>query len=300
MKLLNTFQLALWTLMAGAPAALGSDSAALDPSTLCERLQIIEEVLVFDKSGTRIIDIYRNDRGPGGSRLGNDKESDVACGRGSSSGFSSSSFNRPIFFHHEWSVQKDGTLAVTYEQGSGFSGHGREAKLENSTGQKTLAIKDFQTVSWVSPFHTQQRLVVRLTPTLGENHRIREVGNFPLFLSDTTIFDGSGNLWTANLTASGDFVGVLTVEGALVLSFQPFEQGTQAGKASGKEIRLSLPDGESVLLRSSEPILPGDLAADIYIMHDPELKAKDFGSQSVSSGSDAKEVIGKLRRHVTK
>jgi hypothetical protein len=292
------YKLTLWTFLIPFQSVQATQSTPIDPGTLCERLQILEETLVFDKTGTRIIDIYSNDRGPGGSSLGqSEKEDGIVCGRGSSSGISSSSFDGPIFFHHEWSVKEDGTLTVTYEQGSGFSGRGREAKLKDSTGRKTAAVKDFQTVSWTSPFHKNQRVVVRLTPTLRKSQHSRELGKFPLYLSDATIFDGSGKLWTANLTAYGDYIGVLTVAGSVVMSFQPFTEGKKIGKAHGKEIRFTLPDGKSVLLKSAEPLLPGDISSDVYVHYDPNMRAKSFGSQSVSSSDNAAETLSRLKQH---
>jgi len=286
--------------MSGTQPSIATEGKPIDAESLCDRLQIMEETLVFDKSGTKIVYSYRQDRRPKGtsdSEDNNKKPEEVACQRGSSSGVSSSAFTGAVFFHHEWTVKKDGTISVSYDQGSEFVGHGRDAKLKDSVGLKTIQIKDFQSISWVSPFHKEQRVVIRLTPMLTEPVSTRELGPFPLFLSEATIFDGKGKLWTANLTASGDYVGVLTVQGALLLGLQPFSQGSIIGKVSGKDIKFSLADGTSIVLKSDDVILPGNLNAKIYVMYDPALKAKNFGSQSVSSAKDAEEVLLRLKRH---
>ena len=280
--------------------ALAVDKNPIDAKSLCGRLQIMEETLVFDQSGKKIIHSYRDERRPSADFASDEKEKntdDVVCRRGSSSGHSSSAFTGTVFFHHEWSVKKDGTMSVTYDQGSEFVGHGREAKLKDSMGAKTVDVKDFQSISWVSPFHKNERVVIRLTPMLTEQVSTREIGAFPLFLSGATIFDGTGKLWTANLTAFGDYIGVLTVQGGMLLSLQPFAQGKIVGKARGREIRFALADGTSVLIKSDDVILPGDLSTKVYVMYDPALKAKNFGSQSVSSGKDAEDVLQRLKRH---
>jgi hypothetical protein len=283
----------------GTQAFGAKENGPIDAETLCSRLQIMEETLVFDLSGKRITHSYREERKPRASiSNGAEKKTDgVVCRRGSSSGHSSSAFTGSVFFHHEWTVNKDGTISVTYDQGSEFVGHGRDAKLKDSMGSKTVDVKDFQSVSWVSPFHKAERVVIRLTPMLTEQVSTRDIGAFPLFLSGATVFDGTGKLWTANLTAFGDYIGVLTVQGGVLVSLQPFEQGKIIGEARGREIRFSLADGTSVLIKSDDVILPGDLSTKVYVMYDPSLKAKNFGSQSVSSGKDPEDILQRLKKH---
>jgi hypothetical protein len=279
----------------------GAKDSPISPQEICKRLQITEELLVFDSTGTHPVDAYRKVREAGGLDDGqsgkNSKTPEIVCRKSSHSGNSSSSFDGPIFFMHEWIVKTDGTISVNFEQGGEFQGRGREATLAGSTGKHSQLVKDFEPISWVSSLHKNQRVLVRLTPSLIDGERSRELGKFPLILDHATVYDGKGRLWTVNLTADGDFIGVVTMQGSVVLSYQSFSGGKKIGRVSGREIRFKIEDGTSVVFKSESMILPGEMASDIYVLFDPSQRAASIGSQSVSSGSSAEETIQKLGRH---
>lgn len=290
----------LMAVVAFGGVAFGKSKNTITPQEICKRLQITEEILVFDSSGDHIVHVHRKVReARGGLGNGKDekKDKDEVCGRGASTGNSSDSFDGAIFFNHEWSVKTDGTMTVSYEQGSEFVGEGHDAKLKDSTGRKTAAVKDFTPISWVSPLHKAQRVVIRLIPTLVAGDTPRDLGKFPILLENATIYDGAGRLWTINLSADGDFIGVSTLQGGLLLSYQPFTGGKKIGRASGREIKFKNEDGSTVVVKSETAILPGDLAAEVYVMIDPTLRAPHIGSQSVSASDTFKEAFERMQKN---
>lgn len=282
---------------------LAASKAPLTPQQLCDRLRITEEVIILDATGKSVIDVMRNERGTkeGLSKsASSDNKNDTICETNNSSGQSSTSFDGPIYFSHTWSVKTDGTLEVTYEQGKEFKGRGRDAKLVGSTGPQKKIVKDLETISWVSPFHDKQRVIIKLTPSLSEGIVNRDLGKFPIMLESATIYDGAGRLWTVNLTAQGEFIGVTTVYGGLIFSFQPFPGGHKIAKAIGNEIKFKNKDGATVVIKSDSKILPGDLASDVYVSVDPSMKAESISSQSISSGDDPNEVIERMKKRSAK
>jgi len=281
-----------------APLALGEAKPPLSAQEICQKLKITEETMVFDESGQYIIDTFSKIRGAGlaldGAESSAKKNSNVICSKGSSSGNSSSSFDGPIFYHHEWTVLADGSIKVAYEQGEGFDGRGRDAKLVGSTGRKEAVVKDLASVSWVSPLHQKQRVVVRLTPSLSESESTKDLGSFPITIENGVIYDGAGKLWAINLTADGEFIAMTTVHGGLMVGFQPFPGGQKIGRAVGREIRFKSKDGSTVVIKSESAILPGQIASDVYVMVEPKYRSKNVASQSISSGKDAANVLDKM------
>jgi len=93
----------------GMQALAATDRTPIDGESFCGRLQIMEEALVFDQTGTKIIHSHREDRRPSSEATSGEKEKksdEVVCRRGSSSGYSSSAFTGTVFFHHEWSIKR--------------------------------------------------------------------------------------------------------------------------------------------------------------------------------------------------
>lgn len=280
-----------------ASAGMAETKKPLTAQEICQRLQVTEEVLVFDESGEHVVDYDKRVRGSaglGGPSDSSEKGKSEKCSKGSSSGQTSSSFDGPIFFNHEWSVLADGRIKVAYEQGEGFDGRGREAKLIGSTGRHELIVKDFSAVSWVSPLHKKQRVLVRLVPTLVEGQSTKELGQFPITIENGVVYDGAGKLWAINLTADGEFIAMTTVHGGLMIGFQPFPGGKKIGYAAGREIRFKASDGPTIVIKSEAPILPGKMGADVYVMVEPKYKSKSVNSQSISSGKDPNEVLERM------
>lgn len=277
-------------------AAKGEPLTAQD---ICRRLQITEEILVFDSTGEKIINIDTKMRLAKGSAADSQKvdpkRPDVVCTKASASGQTSSDFEGSLFFAHSWYVKKDGKISVEYEQGTNFKGRGRDSDIVGSTGKESVELKDFQPISWVSKLHKNQRVIVRLVPSLAESAAVKELSKFPIILDNAAVFDGKGRLWTASFTAEGEYIAATTIHGGVMMSYQPFTGGKKVGRASGHELKFKLEDGTSVVLKSDSLILPGDMTADVYVMVDPSLKAESISSQSVSTGSNAEEILAKLK-----
>lgn len=293
------FSMLTQILLGYATAAMADTKEPLTAQEICQRLKITEEVLVFDESGERIVDSFSKERSSRGG-VDNPRESSVhkkeeICTSGSFSGKSSSAFDGTIYFLHEWTVLSDGRIKIKYEQGERFDGRGRDSKLVGSTGRHEAILKDFSAITWVSPLHKKQRVVVRLVPSLEEGQSTKELGKFPVTFENAVIYDGVGKLWAVNVTADGEFIAMTTVHGGLMLSYQPFPGAKKIGRAAGREIRFKAKDGVTILIKSESAILPGDIGADVYVMFEPSLRSKGITSQSISSGKNAEEVLEKWK-----
>ena len=273
----------------------------LSAEQLCKRLQIIEEVLVFDSTGSRIVDVIKTQRDYGSSTpssAGSKKNpGSPVCTSQSISGHSSNSFSGSIFFSHKWTVMPNGTINLAFDQAESFEGRGRDAKPIKSQGQRSVSIKDFTPFLWVSPLHSRERVVVRLTPTLTPKEEPRDVGKLPIVITNATVYDGKGRLWSANLSAEGPFIAASSLQGTIAMSFQKFQGAKKIGFARGRDIKFTTPDNTSVVIKSSEPVLPGDMIADVWMIIDQKRKAESIGSQSVSSSSNAQEMLDRFNRH---
>jgi len=279
----------------GLMSAVSFADEPLSPEQICSRLQISEEILVFDTTGSRITNVDRIDRDygraiPSGERSKKNPDSPVCTSR-SISGHSSDSFTGRVFFSHEWNVMPNGTINLVFEQAEGFEGRGRDSKPVKSQGRKVISVKDFTPFVWVSPLHSKERVVVRLTPTLNSKSEPRDVSKLPIIIRDATIYDGKGRLWSANLNAEGQFIAASSLQGSIAMSFQEFQGAKKIGIVRGRDIRFSTPDNTSVVIKSAEPVLPGDLTANVWMIVDPKRKAESIGSQSVSSSSDAQSML---------
>jgi hypothetical protein len=280
------------------PNALAANP--LTPVELCQRLRITQEILVFDATGGKIIEAFRQDTVPKGLSTGDKstkKPSDPICINNSMSGESSDSFTGPIHFKHTWKVLSDGSLELSFEQADHFEGRGRDALPGTSLGKKTIVVKDFEPFVWASPAHKAERVIVRLTPSLIDKDAPKDVGKLPLAITDGIAYDGKGRLWSRGITAEGQFVAVTTLQGAVIMSFQDFPGAKKIGRARGSEIRFAMPDGTGVVIKSQSAILPGDMSADVYIWLDLNRKAERIGSQSISAGSKPEEGLKRFNAH---
>lgn len=267
---------------------------------LCSRLHIREEIIILDPSGEKVIGSISSEKdlgqGLSDSNSASHSKNGEECRSSSRSGHRFNELSLPIYFYHQWIVDTEGRISVTYDQGSGHNGEGKNSKLVGSIGEKTERIKNFQAISWVSPFHKKERVVIRLTPSLGEDQYTRNLEKFPLLLSKAVIFDGQGRLWAANLDARGDFIGVKTLVSGLQMSYQKFPGADRIGKVAGHEIRIKDRDGLSIVVKSEEDILPGNLRSELYVKLDPELRSESVSSLAVSTGSEAEDTFGRMVR----
>jgi hypothetical protein len=101
---------------------------------------------------------------------------------------------------------------------------------------------------------------------------------FSITITNGVIYDGAGKLWAINLTADGEFIALTTVLRGLMIGFQPFPGEQKIGRAAGRKIRFEGQDGAAILIISESPILPGQIAADVYVMIDHKYRSQSINS----------------------
>lgn len=254
---------------------------------ICRRLEIYEEILVFDKEGA-LTNYLSQIRGPSGAMQSKKEKSepgrsDQECGTSSMSGQSGEGFE--VLISHDWTVKKNGAIFVKYNQGTAINGRGKESKLLNPMGEVASEVKNFQGVSWQSPFHKDQTIIMRLTPRLRDENSVVDISKFPIVLDNSVVFDGKGRLWAASLSAKGEYVCFSSAEGTISLSFQEFKGGTRTANVEGSSIKFKGPDQLSLVIKSESLILPAGISANAFVKVDPRRKSEGINSNHVSSGN---------------
>ena len=279
------------------PGFSAESKGPLTAEQICKRLTISEDVIVLDPTGNKIKTVLHNDRSTGNEFSAFDKKSakEVVCSSSGTSRYSADELSQQVVFSYSWAVLGDGTITSSFEQGTDTDRTSKGNSIKGSLGKQTADLKDFAPLVWVSPLHKSERVIIRLTPSLTPETQFQSQLQFPLILDDATVFDGKGRLWAGNLTAKGEFIGVMTVQGLFVLSYQEFPGAKKIGKVVGHNIRFKTEDGTSVVIKTSTPILPGNIGADLYVLEDSNIKATGIASQHIFTGGKAEETIQRIQ-----
>jgi hypothetical protein len=268
------------------PEAGFAKPTKINAEEVCKRFEIQEEILVFDKEGA-LTDFLTKIRGGSGISRSKDRKKDpskddIVCQNSNMSGQSAEGFE--VHFSHDWTVKKNGTIQGKYNQGTGVIGRGKDSKLQNPMGEVTIDATNFQSVSWSSPFHKDQKIVFRLTPRLKDAKNSAEISKFPIVLSNSVIFDGKGRLWAASVDASGEYICFSAAQGTVSLSFNEFKGASKTARVEGNTVRFKGPEDLSIVIKSDEFILPSGMYADAFVKVDLGRKSDNINSNHVSSG----------------
>ncbi|MEI8028039.1 MAG: hypothetical protein WCI18_16950 [Pseudomonadota bacterium] len=292
--LANTIQIRLWaavpilgmaTLAVAKPEGSGTPKK-IAADEICRRLEIFEEILVFDKEGalTNFRTQVRGSSGSIQSKKGNQEPNrlDEECKTTSMSGQGATGFE--VFLSHEWTVKKDGAIFVKYNQGTAFNGRGKESKLLNPMGEVSSEIKNFQAVSWQSPFHKDQTIIMRLTPRLKDENSTVDISKFPIVLDNSVVFDGKGRLWAASLEAKGEYICFSSAQGTVSLSFHDFAGASKTALVEGSTIKFKGSDNLSIVIKSESLILPAGISANAFVKVNLGRKSEGINSSQVNAG----------------
>ena len=296
MLLTNRFQSRLWAVLpilgmatlgtakpdsSGTPKKIAADE-------ICRRIEIFEEILVFDKDGS-LTNFRTRVRGSSGS-IPTKKDKlepnriDEECKNSSMSGQSAAGFE--VFLSHEWTVKKDGAIFVKYNQGTAFNGRGKESKLLNPMGEVSSEVKNFQAVSWQSPFHKDQTIIMRLTPRLKDENSSVDISKFPIVLDNSVVFDGKGRLWAASLHAKGEYICFSSAQGTVSLSFHDFAGASKTALVEGSTIKFKGSDNLSIVIKSESLILPAGISANAFVKVNLGRKSESINSSQISAGDE--------------
>ncbi len=296
-SLANRFQSHLWAALpilgiatfafakpesSGTPKKIAADE-------ICRRFEIFEEILVLDREGalTNFLSQVR-----GLSEVPQSKKeksepnrSDEECKTSSMSGQSANGFE--VFFSHEWTVKKNGSVIVKYNQGTAVNGRGKESKLLNPMGEVSSEVKNFQAVSWQSPFHKDKIIIMRLTPRLKDENSTIDISKFPIVLKNSVVFDGKGRLWAASLEAKGEYICFSSAQGTVSLSFHDFAGASKTALVEGANIKFKGSDNLSIVIKSESLILPAGISANAFVKVNLGRKSEGINSSQVSAGDES-------------
>ena len=182
-----------------------------------------------------------------------------------------------VALHHEWTISKDGTIAVNIQQYDNMiQGKDSEVQFGKLVREQKITLKDFAVVNWVVE-SDDKRVVIRLTPDLWMNSDAIDVNALPLAGKNAVVFDSGGHLWGTVDGFSGQFFGVNTVQGTVALSYHPFKGAKLIGEA--KEGRITLKNGkDKIMIQSERPLLPTNVKANVYGLIDLSKKTERLHS----------------------
>lgn len=255
----------------------------LSPKDIAERLSIKAEIFVLDSSGKRLLQESSHD-----SRyeygVGNKIDSFMS-NEGADYGL--------IALHHKWEVRQDGSIAVSIEEFAHRYENpqtGRE-EFKDSIKKDTFVIENFSGLVWKVQNNREKNVVVRFTPSLTKKHHSVALKDFPLSGSSMVIIDRQGTLWADELTLQGQFWGITTHRGSLVLSYQPFHGAKVLGLASGNQIDLDLDSKIHVKVVSKTDFLPNGVEAKVFGFYLPNKKTASVMSVQTSSTDKEEKIL---------
>jgi hypothetical protein len=195
-----------------------------------------------------------------------------------------------------WSVWDDSRITADitqYERRSKFTNG--EPAFDGVLKHETVTVKDMSPVIW-EPAGQNDRIVMRLMPSLSDRHLPEDLARLPVVGSDVVIADNKGALWARNLNFSGIYIAFTTYQGTIALSYYPFPGAKRIGTAHDHKIELQLDDRPLVTVTSTEQILPVDVNANVYGIFLPERKSVGLNSVSTSDSDNAESFLRRLER----
>jgi len=242
---------------------------ALTFEDIAYRFHVSGEIFIVDKAGEKLLSRSEESRE---WQFGSSIEKPLV---------SNWFFQKPglptVALHHEWQINKDGSVVVTIRQFDKMTQlKGSEVEFGKLIKEQKITLKDFSPINWVIEDESR-RVVVRLTPDLWPNAEAIDVAALPIVGKNVVIFDQSGRLWGTIDGFSGQYFGVNTVQGTLALSFQPFKGAKLLGEAKEGHIRIKI-GKEKITVQSERPFLPQNTKVNVYGIVDRAKKTERLHS----------------------
>lgn len=242
------------------------------------RMEIQGDILVFNKSGTRLL--YKADE-ERKWRFGSDKPI-TSYWKVTQKGLPSTSL------YHEWQFTSTGELKLRYEQ---FDSMSRNKKGGVKTGkliqEKEIIVENMSGPSIVIYQDDTKRVVAQFKIQIWPSEKGEDIGRLGINSSRLTIFDNKGNLWASRLdNSSGNnvYFGVTTHLGSLYMSYLPFPGAKKIGIAEKNRIRLEQ-ENVKLSIESMDFLLPKGIQANVYGFIDTNKRSERL-NQVHSYGSD--------------
>lgn len=208
----------------------------------------------------------------------------------------SSPFFKEVALKQNWKLSEDGKVTITIQQFDSMKR--KEGSRDVVTGklirEKQFELNDFSAISWVAHETKDEKVIVRLTPRLGEKKDLIDVSNFPITLGNPIVYDSKGQLWAQVRTLEGKYLAFKTHLGQVALSYVPFRGAKEIGFVQGSQITINSETNFELYIRSDTQIVSTLLPVKIYGLLNMSKKSEAVTSVLSSSSSKEKDFLEHL------
>lgn len=259
-------------------------AANLTVTDIRSRLVLNADIYIMDASGKKIIS------GPERTNLW---KSEITTSQNVFSGGWSSRFEAGLIaLEQKWEVLDDGTIKATISE---FATEDK-GKMKGLLEKKEYILNNFEPIVWKVKNIKNINFIVRFFPSLREVSSPTSVTNLPIGGSSMTISDNQGYLWANDVEISGNYIGVTSHRGTLVISYLPFAGAKEMGAAEGNQIILHPDQKFEITLRSLTSFLPAGMIARVYGIYLPEKKSSGLHSLHSFNSNKEEKILETLKK----
>jgi len=250
----------------------------LDADKLRWKVEIQGDLLVFNKTGTRLL--FKSDE-ERKWRFGNEKPI-TSYWNVASKGLPTTAL------YHEWQFSPQGELQVKFRQYDSMSMN-RDGSIKTGKllQEKDLTIENMAGPSIVLFQDDTRRIVAQFRIQIWSEENAIDIGKLGINSNRMTVYDNKGNVWASRLdnsTGNNIYYGLTTHMGTVYISYLPFEGAKKIGIAEKNRIRIE--HGPlRIAIESNEAFLPRGVQANIYGIIDLNKRTERL-NQVRSNGSD--------------
>ncbi|MCX6116284.1 MAG: hypothetical protein NT027_01985 [Proteobacteria bacterium] len=197
----------------------------------------------------------------------------------------------------QWQMLDSGEIKVSIEQFDRqvVNEKTKQTEYVDSLGKEDVVIERMMPIVKTVRKLSEGNLIVRLTPRFRPTAKLKNISGLPLTGADVVIGDTKGQIWSMNHSFEGEFIGVSTSKGTLLMSLSPFKEATIEGVAEGNEIRIPIGLDQSVFVRSSQSILPHKIKAKVYAAFLPNLKTEKWTNVHTVSSNTSEDLMKRIQ-----
>jgi hypothetical protein len=282
--------LASHALASDQTSLVGSSNEAtpIPPNEFVWRLHIDGEIFIVSNDGEKLISAADEKR----QWEFNDSDQPLV------SNWRFESKNLPLLaLRQTWTLSKENKLTVQIQQYSDMeraSNNSDEIKLGKLMREQAFVVKDFAPINWEIK-EGNRKIIVRLTPGLWNNETAVDVGALPFSGRHMTIFDGAGHVWAdqVEVDSPAPYVGFVTHEGSIFLSYLPFKGAALLGVAKGGRVKIR--DGKlKIFIMSEIPFVPNQAKVNVYGIINRSRRTDRLNSYRSYNGSKEEQFLKRV------
>lgn len=250
----------------------------LEADSLRWKIEIQADLLVFNKTGTRLL--FKSDE-ERKWRFGNEKPI-TSYWNVATKGLPTTAL------YHEWQFNPQGELQVKLRQYDSMSKNkDGSVKTGKLLQEKEYTVENMAGPSIVLYQDDTRRIVAQFRIQIWSDENTIDIGKLGINSNRMTIYDNKGNVWASRLdnsTGNNIYYGVTTHQGTVYMSYVPFEGAKKIGFGEKNRIRVEQ-GGLRIAIESNEAFLPRGVQANIYGIIDLNKRTERL-NQVRSNGSD--------------